>query len=301
MKLPYLEPVNPAHADGDRQGTHHRGTARELLPDWTHGQSYTAYGVRFGLRTNDARALADARAYLPPGWVETENGEVDVLYSLAVMPGELRLYAGEELIASREGHAWQALAEHAQWQTALGAREALFVHAGVVGWQGGAIVMPGRSYSGKTTLVHALVRAGATYYSDEFAVLDRQGRVHPYALALSIRDRNGRGVKTAVEHLGGARGSERLPVTMVVLTRYRRGARWRPRELPPAQGLLALMDNTVAARGEPEHSMPILKAAVVGARVLQSDRGEASHAARALLELWNRHGPVPDTGDGVRR
>ncbi len=31
--------------------------------------------------------------------------------------------------------------------------------------------------TGKTTLVKAMVEAGATYYSDEFAVLDKEGLV----------------------------------------------------------------------------------------------------------------------------
>ena len=34
--------------------------------------------------------------------------------------------------------------------------------------------LPGSSFTGKTTLVAALVRAGATYYSDEYAVLDER-------------------------------------------------------------------------------------------------------------------------------
>jgi len=63
----------------------------------------------------------------------------------------------------------------------------LFVHAGVVGWRGQAIIIPGRTFTGKTTLVAALVKAGATYYSDEYAVLDVRGRVHPYARPLGIR------------------------------------------------------------------------------------------------------------------
>jgi uridine kinase len=41
------------------------------------------------------------------------------------------------------------------------------------------IAIPGRSFSGKTSLVTALVRAGAVYYSDEFAVIDRDGLVRP--------------------------------------------------------------------------------------------------------------------------
>ena len=51
-----------------------------------------------------------------------------------------------------------------------------------------AIVMPGASFAGKTTMVRAWLEAGATYYSDEFAVLDRTGRVHPFARPLAIRE-----------------------------------------------------------------------------------------------------------------
>ena len=68
-------------------------------------------------------------------------------------------------------------------------RQMLFVHAGVVGWRGLAIVIPGRSHTGKSTLVAELVRRGAVYYSDEFAVLDDTGRVHPYRRTLVLRER----------------------------------------------------------------------------------------------------------------
>ena len=39
-------------------------------------------------------------------------------------------------------------------------RDFVFLHAGVVGWKGKAIVLPGDSYKGKSTLVAELVRAG---------------------------------------------------------------------------------------------------------------------------------------------
>ena len=64
----------------------------------------------------------------------------------------------------------------------------LFVHAGVVGWRGLAIVIPGRGSTGKSTLVAELVRRGAVYYSDAFAVLDEAGRVHPYRGAIGLGD-----------------------------------------------------------------------------------------------------------------
>ena len=71
------------------------------------------------------------------------------------------------------------------------ARSRFFVHSGAVGWKGKAILIPGRRLSGKTTLVAELVRAGATYYSDEYAVLDANGFVHAYEKPLSIRSEPG--------------------------------------------------------------------------------------------------------------
>lgn len=69
----------------------------------------------------------------------------------------------------------------------------------------------------------------------------------------------------------------------MVVTQYQAQARWQPRRLSAGQAFLALMDNTVAARREPEYSMPILREAVLGARCIHSKRGEASRVARAIL------------------
>ena len=53
---------------------------------------------------------------------------------------------------------------------------------------------------------------------------------------------------------------------MIVVTHYQPRACWRPQPLSPARALLALMDNTVAARREPEYSMPILRKVAMAAR-----------------------------------
>ena len=276
--LPYLPSTTTLQAKADRLG-------------WAE-QSFTAYGLRFGLRVNDVTVLAVACAAAPFGWQAAPLGEVDVLYSLRVAPpsrGQRNahlLYCGSALIARALDleAVLIAFTKHAELLTAYRAQDCLFVHAGVVGWQERAIVIPGRSFSGKTTLVKALIKAGATYYSDEFAILDRQGLVHPYPLPLALRGEDGQaGRKTPIEQLGGQAGSAPLPIGLVLVTQYQDGARWRPRPLSASQALLALMDNTVAARREPEYSMPILREAVLGARCIQSKRGEASRVARAIL------------------
>jgi hypothetical protein len=256
--------------------------------------SFSAYGLRFGLRSNEPAALEQATPHAPLGWQSLPTGEVDILYSLRRGLPDGRegqrnyhlLFCGSALLARSLEFPplLEAFEKHAEFLTALRAQNCLFVHAGVVGWRGQAILIPGRTLTGKTTLVKALVEAGASYYSDEFAVLDKTGRVHPYPAPLSIRGSNSLlGVKTPVEALGGQAGVEPLPVGLIVATQYQPGARWRPRPLSPVQALLALMDNTVAAQREPQYTMPILRQAALGAKAIQSKRGEVERVARALL------------------
>jgi serine kinase of HPr protein (carbohydrate metabolism regulator) len=160
----------------------------------------------------------------------------------------------------------------------------VFIHAGAASWGGKVILIPGRSFSGKTTLVAELVRAGATYYSDEYAVLDSKGRVHPFSKPLSLRD-NGetRQRSVDVEELGGRSGVKPLPVGLVVVAPYNAGSRWRPRRLTAGQGALALLANTVAARRQPAASLMAIKEAVGRATVLKGNRGEASEAVSSIL------------------
>ena len=267
---------------------------------------FVAYGVCIGLRV-DCRRLLDTfdqdpdGTHLPFGWRAVENYEADAPVSVqyALVTGgsggasqSYRLYAGQTLVAHvrRLTDVRSALAAHAERVVAERAPDHLFVHAGVVGWDGRAIVMPGSSFAGKTTLVQAWLEAGATYYSDEFAVLDRAGRVHPFARPLAIRDGSTALTRRVpVAALGAETGTTPLPIGLVLVTSYRVGARWRPRRLTAAPTLLALMRNTVAARGNPKHSMPILKQAVSGGAAFAGPRGEARTLVSAILP----HVPTP--------
>jgi len=171
------------------------------------------------------------------------------------------------------------------FQVAQRAHDKLFVQAGVVSWHGRAIVVPGRSMSGKTSLVAALVRAGARYYSDEYAVFDHQGWVHPYPKPLSVRDAaGGRRQKLPVEAFAGQAGTGPLQVGLIVVTKYRRGGRWAPRLLPPGQALLALLNNTVLARVRPGFALRTLRQVVPGTRAIKSTRGESETVVAPILK-----------------
>jgi hypothetical protein len=161
----------------------------------------------------------------------------------------------------------------------------LFVHAGAVGWKGRAIVIPGSSRSGKTTLVQEFLRAGASYYSDEFTVLDRRGFVHPFATPLSIRSPGAdRQEMHAAEELGGSIGVRPLPIGCVIATRYQPGTRWKRNEISKGLGVLALVANTVAARKDPSRALSLLSNAVTGSQILKSHRGEAKEVVESVLD-----------------
>jgi hypothetical protein len=172
-----------------------------------------------------------------------------------------------------------------QGYVALKAPDFIFLHAGVVGDGDRAIVLPGMSFAGKTTLVRALVEAGALYYSDEFAVLDDAGRVHPYPKPLSLRTPDGDALaEKCAEELGGQTGELPLPIGLVVMANYIPGSDWRPHALPRGAGALALFEHAVPGQERPEQTMRYVRRAVEHAVVLEGERGEADELAHILLD-----------------
>jgi hypothetical protein len=244
---------------------------------------------------SDPEALPALLDRLPPGWEPKPARTVERLYSLVVGgngDGRVRrlnvLYGNAGLLARsrRLDEALDAFAADVQLHVAERARRHVFVHAGVVGWRGRAIVVPGRSFSGKSTLVAELVRAGATYYSDDYAVFDARGQVHPFPRQLSLRV-DGAHVQERhpVESFGGVAGERPLPVGLVVVTEYSSGVHgWRPRHLSAGQGVLELFAHAVAARRRPTAVLAALEGATADALVLKGRRGEADRVAATILE-----------------
>jgi hypothetical protein len=187
-------------------------------------------------------------------------GPFDLRLALGILDAELRMYI------------------------ALHAPDHVFVHAGVVGVENRAIVLPGRSFAGKTTLVAALVKAGAEYWSDEYAVLDADGLVHPYPKPLSVRINGTRETdEQPVESLGGRAGDRPLPVAVIAFTSYRPEAAWALSARTAGEGAVKLLEHSIAARSRPEQVLAAVRRAATNATVLEGERGDAGQAASALL------------------
>jgi hypothetical protein len=167
------------------------------------------------------------------------------------------------------------------------AKNFVFLHAGAVGWHGKAIILPGNSFYGKTTLVAELVRNGAEYYSDEYAVLDIDGLVHPFPRPLSMRT-DGESIvetPTPVEEILGRTGEVPLPVGSVLFTQYVPESQQDYEFLTTGQGIVEIIAQTIAIKRNTEFAINVLKKALSSAIIVKSPRPDAGLFARNFLEF----------------
>jgi hypothetical protein len=262
---------------------------------WAVGFSLKSYGVRIGIRSNERSALERVCEHLPREWERASLPIVDRVYSILVGGDGARanlrrfhLLYGDHVRLERSmdlDSVFDRLESDLRIFVAEFAKHRVFVHAGVVGWNGKAIVIPGRSYTGKSTLVAELVRAGATYYSDEYAVFDWRGRVHPFSKPIELRKQGEhKQSKIEVDDLGGNQGTKPLTVGTVLMTQFKDGARWRPRKLTAGKAVLEMLFNTVSARRNPERALATLQLVTAQANVWKGVRGDAAGLVPAILD-----------------
>ena len=180
---------------------------------------------------------------------------------------------------------WESILRVAIAERAVGL---VFLHAGVVGWRGKAIIIPADSFKGKSTLVSELVRNGAEYYSDEFAIIDSEGLVYPFARRIGRRTEDFKTYELTVEDLGGSYGVTPIPVGLVLITEYRQNAKWSPKILSPGQGVLEMIPFTLCLRHRPDFSLEVLNNIASSAIITSSLRGTAEKFAKTLLNFVDK-------------
>lgn len=253
----------------------------------------TSYGVNLCLRADRTARLALFEKNWPYGCHETKEKQAERAYSIVeARDGRLRLY-----VDSRKVGEWddadelcQRFRANAQLFIAAMTDQKVFIHAGVVAFRKGAILIPGRSCTGKTTLVTEFIKAGATYYSDEYAVLDERGWVHPFPRPLSVRNRRtGQQKDVSVSSLGGRAGTKPSPVKIILVTKHRMGATWQPKEVREREAVQALALNAVSIRRWPAAAIQAIASASSDAAVLKGIRGEAQPL---VCDVMNRFSPL---------
>ncbi len=164
-------------------------------------------------------------------------------------------------------------------------QEMAVVHCGVVAHGGRAILLLGPTRAGKSTLVAELVRRGAGYLSDEYAMIDAAGRVHPYPRPLLLRSRSGTYRPRLATDLGGAVVNEPIPAALVVQVTYAADAVFACQAVSQAEGLVLLLRNTPQMLAEQTWILANFERAIGSAGCYTGRRGEAREAAPAMLDL----------------
>lgn len=259
---------------------------------WAAGFTFIVNGLRIGVRTNSPEIIRELTHRLPLGWKLAHNGFVDALFSFKVGDNrrnihQFHLVFGNSAPLARTKNldiALDVFERNLQLYVTEYARHRVFVHAGVIGWRGKALIIPGRSFCGKSTLVLEMAKAGATYYSDEYAAIDSRGRVHPYPVPIGMRTTSDViAERILVETFGGNVGTKPIPIGLVVITNYKAGSRWRPKQILAGAGMLAILPNTFSAQTNPAKALATLQQVLLKAPVLKSLRGEAGEVVDALL------------------
>jgi hypothetical protein len=262
--------------------------------DLTTEIRFSAFGVRISIKAEDPKMLSKIRENLPlliPTSLDLSyQKEVEIRYVLQSPNGLFEFYENDELIVDGgidEKSFVNYFLSCLRLKVAENAVARVFIHAGVVGWNDKAIVIPADSYGGKTTLVSKLIASGAAYYSDEYAVFDENGFVHPYPKTLSVRgiiDDDVQKEIPAVE-FGGVLGSTPIPVGLVLFTRFEQDTCWQMEELSTSHGVLKILAHTIPIRRDPKFALGVLSKALGSATILSGSRGEADKAVNEIKKL----------------
>lgn len=159
------------------------------------------------------------------------------------------------------------------------------VHAGAVLWNGRAILLPGATHAGKSSLVAELLRRGATYFSDEYALIDAEGRVHPYPRPLLLRNGSPAQFPVLPGECNASVGSAPASVGWIMALEYQPACTWSVATIPQSEGLLTLLRNTPHVLAESPDMLSKFQCAVAGAICYTGRRAEAVHAADEILRL----------------
>jgi hypothetical protein len=247
--------------------------------------SFDVFGARVELSGDCEDAIAAVRESLP-GRRDAAGGEPDVRCSFERLDaGAVRLRGGgpwAPFTGTLEEACREALSR-LHFEVAVAARSAVFLHAAAVVVADRLFLFPGRSGHGKSTMAAALVAAGGTYFSDEYAPVDPAGLVWPYRKPASLRPASA-AVLSPVAAGGPEPAARRCD--FVLGTRFASGAEWRPRRLSSGEAALLLIDNAVPARLRPQETAAAI-ARLLDARplALEGERPEFERFVPEVLAL----------------
>ncbi len=163
------------------------------------------------------------------------------------------------------------------------------VHAGAVLIGERALLLPGSTHAGKSSLVAELLRRGASYFSDEYALIDNQGRIHSYPRPLLLR--NGRPQQSLVlpEELNASFATCPAPVGWILALDYVPGeASWDVHEMSQGDAVMLLLRNTPHEMTQSPKMVDFFLRVGANAVCYAGQRCDVAEAATRVIDLIGR-------------
>jgi hypothetical protein len=248
-----------------------------------------AFGCSIGIVSNGRDAFDMLERYVFPSMPREGMSAERADLSLRLEQSAGRIHLSVDGVVVRSSDQPQELAVHminAIDEAVIQRMKGLHaVHAGAVMMKGRGLLLPGRTHAGKSSLVAELLRRGAGYFSDEYGLIDSEGRVHAYPRPLLMRNGRPKQLPMLPEDYDSSVVDAPAPVGWILSLEYQPGSEWEASAVPLSVAMLFLLRNTPHALAESPEMVGSFARAVSGAICLEGCRGEVGEAADRIQDL----------------
>jgi hypothetical protein len=230
------------------------------------------------------------RYLFPPLQRIEPAASADLIVHAEEAPNEIRVLLNQELIASTVTAEDAALATVKALDDAVvhQLKDLYAIHAGAVLIDGRAVLLPGSTHAGKSSFVAELLRRGAKCLSDEYALIDSEGRVHSYPRPLLLRKGQPKQSLVLPEDLNSSYATETVPVGWIFATDFKSGGEWDIRTVSQSEAVMLLLRNTPHEMAQAPKIIDYFQRVAADAACYEGCRGEVGEAATRLLESIHR-------------
>jgi hypothetical protein len=260
-----------------------------LLDPVEHAFGVRAFGCNIRVETACREARTILERYVFPTLPRTASAadQPDIVVGVHRIADQLQLSVDDVVVASAPGAKSLVpdlvrVLDEALVQRLTGLHA---VHAGAVLWGERALLLPGVTHAGKSTLVAELLRRGATYFSDEYALIDSAGRVHPYPRPLLLRNGCPEQFPVLAGECNASVGEAPAQVGWILSLEYQPGSIWSVAAVHQSEGVLTLLRNTPHILAETPGMLGAFQRAVAGATCYVGRRADVDDAVDEILRL----------------
>ena len=159
------------------------------------------------------------------------------------------------------------------------------IHAGAVLIKEKALLLPGLTHAGKSSLVAELLSRGASCFSDEYALIDAEGCIHSYPRPLLLRNGGPSQSLVLPRELNAGYALRTAPVGWIMALDYGVGEAWNVHRMSQGEATMLLLRNTPHEMAQSPEMIEFFLRATSNAVCYEGKRCDVAEAATHILDL----------------